>query len=115
VVFKDAFMAKVNANTYDKDGSDLSVFMVALYMLIALTTTRNHVLRPHRSSRHDNGWAISLGRAGAIVGSAIAGIILALGGPLIVFVFLINPLLRADQACIEAASQHRQGGYHALA
>jgi AAHS family 4-hydroxybenzoate transporter-like MFS transporter len=61
------------------------------------------------------GWAIGMGRAGAIVGSAIGGSFLAWGGPQGFFVALAVPLVAAGIAVLSLTLKHATPGAAPLA
>lgn len=61
------------------------------------------------------GWAIGMGRAGAIVGSAIGGSFLAWGGPRGFFMALAVPLIVAGLAVLSLKLKPAEGGARPLA
>ncbi|EPP5101070.1 MULTISPECIES: MFS transporter [Pseudomonadota] len=61
------------------------------------------------------GWSIGMGRAGAIVGSAIGGSFLARGGPRGFFIALAVPLIVAGLAVLSLKLKPTEGGVRPLA
>ncbi|MGI0701088.1 MFS transporter [Pseudomonas aeruginosa] len=61
------------------------------------------------------GWSIGMGRAGAIVGSAIGGSFLAWGGPQGFFIALAVPLIVAGLAVLSLKLKSAEGGARPLA
>ncbi|HDX2367852.1 TPA: MFS transporter [Escherichia coli] len=61
------------------------------------------------------GWSIGMGRAGAIVGSAIGGSFLAWGGPQGFFIALAVPLIVAGLAVLSLKLKPAEGGARPLA
>jgi len=61
------------------------------------------------------GWAIGMGRAGAILGSAIGGSFLAWGGPQGFFIALSAPLIVAGIAVLSLTLKHAAPGVAPLA